>query len=203
MDNAEAVLRPKCEAGNGDACLNMGFHVLGLATINRYVRPSCRGDALCVTPMPPRWHLTIRSASRIPIDYKKRFQQFKVSHRDHRRPKGAAPLTLCSRRKTQMRLSRRRRYRGKRPSSSSSAVALWATERFVPSMLTPYLLTCAKACYFVWEYEQPISSALSQSLPPAPKVWQNNDWLKRSGDAAYKACLDSNEGIRHHLPPRS
>lgn len=92
----------------------------------RYASPRC----------PPRWHLTIRSASRIPIDYKKRFQQFKVSHRDHRRPKGAAPLTLCSRRKTQMRLSKRRRYRGKRPSSSSSAVALWATVRFVPSMLT-------------------------------------------------------------------
>ncbi len=29
MDNTEAV-RPKCEAGNGDACLNLGFHLLGL-----------------------------------------------------------------------------------------------------------------------------------------------------------------------------
>lgn len=38
MDNTEAALRPKCEAGNGDACLNLGFHMMGLSTINRYKR---------------------------------------------------------------------------------------------------------------------------------------------------------------------
>lgn len=78
---------------------------------------------------PRRWRLTIRSASRIPIDYKKRFQQFKARHRDRFDPRPRH--SPCAIRKTQMRRSRRRRYRGKRPSSSSSAVALWATVRFV------------------------------------------------------------------------
>lgn len=69
MDNAEAVLRAKCEAGNGDACLNMGFHILGLATINRCAHPRQRTRPAAHRP---------RSASRVPIDYKKRFLQFKV-----------------------------------------------------------------------------------------------------------------------------
>ena len=63
-------------------------------------------------------------------------------------------------------------------------------------MMLALQVSQAKACYFVWEYEQPISSAMSSVSPPAPKVWQHNEWLKRSGDAAYKACLDSTEGMR-------
>lgn len=131
MRNAEAVLRAKCEAGNGDACLNMGFHILGLATINR--------------------------ASRVPIDYKKRFLQFK-----------------------------------KNADEAKQEVEV-LRQKSVEFFKRGCSLGNGEACYFVWEYEQPISSALSQASPPAPKVWQNNEWLKRSGDAAYKACLDSTE----------
>ena len=77
MDNAEAVLRPKCEAGNGDACLNLGFHLLGLATINRYAAYQAQAVRFRDSPVRPP-PLIICSASRVPIDFKKRFLQFKV-----------------------------------------------------------------------------------------------------------------------------